>query len=60
MKTNLHIIHRMIFLAWLCLGWLGCGQAFSEQRKGEIRGLPLAMVNDEPIMSETFREGYVA
>ena len=39
---------------------IGCGQAFSENRGDEVRGVTLAEVNGESIMSETFREGYLS
>ena len=60
MRRILYIIPYVFAIASVCLVCIGCGQAFSENRGDEVRGVTLAEVNGESIMSETFREGYLS
>ena len=60
MRRILYILLYVFAIASVCLVCIGCGQAFSENRGDEIRGVTLAEVNGESIMSETFREGYLS
>ena len=55
-----YIVHKAYTLAIMCLVCMGCGQAISGQRGDDLRGVAIAEVNGETIMSETFREGYVS
>lgn len=59
MRKVIYIAALISMLAISCLVCFGCGQAVSGQRGDDVRGVPLATVNDEPVMSETFREGYL-
>ncbi|MBX2818093.1 MAG: peptidylprolyl isomerase [Rhodothermaceae bacterium] len=60
MRRILYILLYVFAIASVCLVCIGCGQAFSENRGDEVRGIALAEVNGESIMSETFREGYLS
>ena len=57
--THAAYISAFLVLCAMCLLWCGCGRTAAEIGTDSIQGVPIAHVNGEPIMSETFRDEYV-